>query len=293
MKNVLVVLAMLFVFSACNTKVKKENEALKASIDSLQMKNDSLLSLNKEKSLSIEDYQKALAEIDKNLAEITSNQSAVAELKAELSETNDADIAESINQRIEGIKSLMENSRAKIIGLDQNLRKLRQQSGTQSEEILALDKQLEQASENLIVKQTEMDELRSSLEAQLDDLGVKLENQKSVSEELRSNLNRAYYIVEDSKTLLEKNIVSKEGGFIGLGKVKVINANANNQLFTKIDKTNFTSIPLDVKKANVITTHPTGSYQLVEKDKKVTEFKILDPEAFWKDANYLVIEVTE
>lgn len=293
MKNVLVVLSMLFVFSACNTKVKKENEALKASIDSLQMKNDSLLSLNKEKTISIEDYQNSLAEIEKNLADITSNQSEVADLKAELSETNDADVAESINEKIEGIKNLMENSRAKIIGLDRNLRKLRQQSGAQSEEILALDKKLEEASQSLIDKQTEMDEIRTSLQAQLDELGVKLENQKSVSEELRANLNRAYYIVEDSKTLLEKEIVSKEGGFIGLGKVKVINANANNQLFTKIDKTNFNSIPLDVKKANLITTHPTGSYQLVEKDKKVTEFKILDAAAFWKDANYLVIEVTE
>ncbi len=293
MKNVLVVLAMLFVFSACNTKVKKENEALKATIDSLESKNDSLLSLNREKSLSIEDYQKALAEIDKNLADITSNQSAVADLQAELSETNDADVAESINERIEGIKSLMENSRAKIIGLDQNLRKLRQQSGSQSEEILALDKKLEEASQNLITKQDEMDELRTSLQAELEALGVRLENQKSVTEELRSNLNRAYYIVEDGKTLLEKNIISKEGGFIGLGKVKVINANANNQLFTKIDKTDFNSIPLNVKKATVITTHPSGSYQIVEKDKKVTEFKILDAEAFWKDANYLVIEVTE
>jgi DNA repair exonuclease SbcCD ATPase subunit len=293
MKNVLVVLAMLFVFSACNTKVKKENEALKVSLDSLQMKNDSLLSLSKERKISIENYEQTLAEIEKNLADINADQSMVANLEDDLSQSNKKEIAETINERIANMRQLMENSRSKIMSLDKALNQLRKQSGAKGEQILALEQKLEMASQNLIDKESELTELTTTLKTQLEDLGQQLEEQTSVAEELRTNLNRAFYFIGKSDELKEKEIVSKEGGFIGLGKVKVINANASDKLFTKAEKDKLSTLELNSKEAILITNHPQGSYEFVKEGDMVRKFNITNAAEFWKDSNYVVIEISK
>ena len=151
--------------------------------------------------------KKTLDEIDENLAGIAENQALVGNLKAELEETKDADIAEAIESRISNIRAIMENSRIKIMSLDKSLSQLRTQSGAKSEEILALDQRLDETSKRLIDKEDEITELRNSLEKQLEQLGVELENQVEITNELKSKLNKAFYYVSDAKTLKEKNIV--------------------------------------------------------------------------------------
>ena len=60
--------------------------------------------------------------------------------------------------------------------------------------------------------------------------------------------------------------------------------------FTKADLRNVSSIPLNVKKATLMTSHPEGSYTFVEKEGKViTELSITNPEEFWSVSKYLVI----
>ncbi|MBK6265366.1 hypothetical protein JKA74_09975 [Marivirga sp. S37H4] len=291
MKNLVIIMSLLVVFTACNTEVKEENETLKSENAALKAQNDSLREVSQERKASVENYQQRLAEIDKNLAEITADQSMVSTLQTDIEEVDNKEVAEAINQRIANMRTLMENSRNKIMALDRSLSQLRKQSGAKSEEIEALEQRLEEASQNLIDKQEEITQLTTSLEERLAELGQQLEEEVSVSEELRRNLNRAYYYVGESKELQEKEIVTKEGGFIGLGRVKVINANAADTLFTRTDKTDLETIFLDAKKATLITNHPEGSYELVEEGDKIESFRITNPAEFWKDSNYIVIEV--
>jgi DNA repair exonuclease SbcCD ATPase subunit len=229
-----------------------------------------------------------LDEIDETLAEIASNQREVNELKAELKD--DETTAKSIKARISNIQDMMQASRQKILMLDKNLNQLRKQSGAQSEEILELDRKLKEASQKLVQKEEELMEIRTSLERQLSDMGQALDEQISVAADLRSTLNRVYYYVGESKDLQEKEIINKEGGFIGLGKVKIVNANAPTQLFNKANKENLDVIELNNREAKLISNHPKDSYEFVGGD-KAERLKILDKDAFWKDSNYLVIEV--
>jgi chromosome segregation ATPase len=293
MKNyALIIFAMFMVtFTSCQTKTKKENTELKQQLADLKGENDKLRRSSGKMEVSIDKYKKTLAEIDKNLAGIAENQALVGELKKELKETKNADIAKTINSRISSIREMMENSRIKMMSLDKSLSQLRKQGGAKSEEILALDQRLDETSKRLIDKQNEITELRNSLEKQLEELGEELENQILLATELKNNLNRAYYYISDSKTLREKDIVNKEGGFIGLGRVKVINAEASDSLFNKAEKDQLKTIELNSKKAKLITSHPEDSYELVEVENMIERLNILNFDAFWKDSNYLVIEV--
>jgi chromosome segregation ATPase len=293
MKNyaLMIFAALLVTFTSCQTKTKKENTELKQQLADVRAENDKLRRGTSKMEVSIDKYKMTLAEIDKNLAGIAENQALVGELKKELKETKNADIAKTINSRISNIREMMENSRIKMMSLDKSLSQLRKQGGAKSEEILALDQRLDETSKRLIDKQNEITELRNSLEKQLEELGVELENQILLATELKNNLNRAYYYISDSKTLREKDIVNKEGGFIGLGRVKVINAETSDSLFNKAEKDQLKTLELNSKKATLITSHPEDSYELVEVENKIERLNILNSDAFWKDSNYLVIEV--
>ncbi len=94
---------------------------------------------------------------------------------------------------------------------------------------------------------------------------------------------------QTKKELKNNNIITAEGGFIGIGKNKKLADDFNEDFFTQIDIREVTLIPIPgTKKATVVTTHGTDSYKLVGKgDDRVLE--IVDIEAFWKSSKHLVI----
>ncbi|MBK9419577.1 MAG: hypothetical protein IPN44_00825 [Flavobacteriales bacterium] len=103
-------------------------------------------------------------------------------------------------------------------------------------------------------------------------------------------LNAGWYCVGTAKELRDNNVLTKEGGVIGIGAVNKLNtADLNKSYFKKIDITKTTVIPVDAKKAKVITSHPAGTYELVGKD-RVQNLTIKDTARFWSVSKYLVIE---
>jgi hypothetical protein len=84
--------------------------------------------------------------------------------------------------------------------------------------------------------------------------------------------------------------MKKEGGFLGMGKDKVLEGDLNPESFTKIDITKLNIISINSKEAKLITNHPPDSYKL-NKDIKgfVKTLEITNPNRFWKSSKYLVI----
>jgi hypothetical protein len=68
-------------------------------------------------------------------------------------------------------------------------------------------------------------------------------------------------------------------------------ANFNKKYFTKVNIKDTKNIALNCKKAKVLSTHPSASYTIVLKDKKVEGIDITDEEEFWSASKYLVIEI--
>lgn len=105
-------------------------------------------------------------------------------------------------------------------------------------------------------------------------------------------MNKAFLAYGTYKALKEKGLVSKEGGFLGLGKNESLPEDFADSSFTQINITEMRTIPVNSKTAKLITEHPRSSYELIRgKDNKVASIEIKDPEQFWKISRYAVVEI--
>ena len=121
---------------------------------------------------------------------------------------------------------------------------------------------------------------------------AKVEEVEETKEELKQTndkLNTAFYAFGTSKELLDKKVITKEGGFIGMGKAEKLRNDFNVDYFTQIDITKIKSLDLKAKRAKLITTHPTGSFSFEMKGKVFDKLIITDSEKFWSASKYLVV----
>lgn len=273
--SILLALSFLFLIS-CESKTKKENKVLKEQLALLEQENLAYKETSKKLQANVKDYKAFLKEINNNLKEIDLSSSEIGLLNNE--GEKDEDIQEGIQTRLKRVSELIRNSKMRIISLDSKLNELRSTTNVQSEEILQLEMELNQAAADLIEKERSIIELNTTQE-QLEILTA----------DLQAILNRAYFYEGTAKKLKEKGIVENEGGFIGIGKVKILNANTADSVFTRIEKDATDSIHIRNFKVKLITNHPESSYA-IEKRKGGSAIIIKDKKAFWNQGNYLVVQ---
>jgi len=284
----LTVLLFVSILAACNSKVKKENEALLAETILLKQANDEMRSEKNNLEASIDNYKVVLKEIDDNLQAVDLNATMFGKIGTD--GESEADQKETILARISSIKALLDNSKLKIIALDKSLKELRFKYGEQSEQVLAMSEEIKAQSRIILEKETEFLIMQGEMQEDMSELQFSYDQQLILTNELKRILNRGYYFAGTSKELKDKEITDFEGGFIGLGRVKILNANSKEGLFTQVKKDITDTISVKGKFLKFITDRPEGAYQLVV-DKSLSQIIILDQEAFWKSSNYLVIEI--
>ena len=89
----------------------------------------------------------------------------------------------------------------------------------------------------------------------------------------------------------EQGVISKSGGFIGIGKTAKLSDDFNREYFTKIDISTVNEIELMSKKVKIISNHPSESYKIEGEDDSAEKLLILDSDAFWSSSKYLVMVV--
>ena len=97
------------------------------------------------------------------------------------------------------------------------------------------------------------------------------------------SLNAAWFVF-GTKSELKAQKILQSGDVLK-------SADFNKDYFTQIDIRTTKEIKLYSKRAELLTTHPTGSYELVKDDKGQLTLKITNPTEFWSVSRYLVIQV--
>jgi chromosome segregation ATPase len=295
MKQILLVIAVILsvsLFFACGESGPTEKElALEAKIDSLQ-------DLREKDKESIKEYVSAINEIQAGLDKIKQQEKILVNRASSDNELQESDV-EMINNDIETIYEMMVENRKKLDYLRNKLNKSGNEMAefkTSVEQLTAQlnEKDMEIKELQAIIQQKDLD--LKKLSERLNEMAVNIERledetaeKAEVIEEQEDELNTAYYVIGDKSFLKDKNVITKEGGFIGIGGVQKIRKSSS--AFTEIDIREKTEIELEsVSKLTFLTDHPESSYSAeTDENEKYIRLKISDPQAFWGKSKYLVI----
>jgi len=287
--NLLLVLfatVILSVLTSCNGGSDEENPLA----DSLSGVNNELNGQLTEKEKAIQQFVNTFNEIQENLNVIKEKEKII------ITSTKTGDVKskeDQIKEDIQAIYELMGKNKSKINSLNKKLKTAKSKITGLEQLIANLEAQLNEKDLQITDLKNQIEQLNielSNLNLNYEDLALKY---NEVSEEVdvkTTKLNTAYYAIGTSKELKENGVITKEGGFIGLGKSAQLKQDFNKDYFTKVDITSFSKLPIAAKKAKIITTHPSTSYKLLG-EKTIESLEISNSEDFWSTSKYLVIVV--
>ena len=289
MKKIVSVLSLAMVamvFAACNTHQAELDAAIKT--------NDSLSLIIQNKDTELDSLFATLNQIEENLAAVNSRYNTVQELRRANME-GQPNVKSQISAQIKDIENLMAANRQKIASLQAKIN-TETKEGTRLQELVSRQEdRIAQQESQIAQLLTELENNKviiKKLNQDVTDLTASNEQKEQYIKQQTAEANRAYYVVGNYSDLNEAGIVSKAGGFIGIGRRQGTNSDMPLDRFTQIDRTKVTTIPINMKRALVVSKHPENSYELVmdENDDKVVSYlRILNPAKFWEQTRFLVI----
>ena len=205
-----------------------------------------------------------------------------------------------INSDINLIYKLQQDNRAMVASLRSKLKKsgvhavqLEQMVENLNKEIEAKDVQIAQLKDDLAKVNIQVTDLNTKvvdLNANVDNLSTQNKQKQQVIEDRTAELNTAYYVIGTTSYLKDKKIITKEGGFIGMGRSKDLAPEMNKSNFTRVDITNFNVLPIMKGKVTVLSSHPHASYHMTGKN-AADSLIITNPKEFWSLSKVLVVNV--
>jgi hypothetical protein len=242
---------------------------------------------------TINDWLMTFDQIEKDLNMIKQKENIIT-MKSSESELS-KDKKEQVLADIKYINTLLDNNKKKLAGLTAQLKNSNGTIKGLESRVATLETTIKQYEVDMTALKetiTKKDQEIGQLNVKVAELDGTVSKQGETIQGQTDKLNEAYLISGTSKELKEKGIISKEGGFLGLGKLGTLVADLPANSFSKIDITQLKTIPIHSKGAKLITKHPSGSYEIVsEGDKKIAYIEIKDPEMFWKISKYAVVEI--
>ncbi len=196
---------------------------------------------------------------------------------------------------IKYINSLLDQNKAKIASLSAQLKKSGVIIKGLQDKIADLEASMKQ-SENeiaelktgLVNKDFEIGQLNtrmSGLQAEIVKKDEEISNQTN-------DMNKAFLASGTYQDLKKMGLVSKTGGFLGLGRKESLITSFPDSLFSRIDINVTKTIEVNSKNVKLISRHPSSSYELVHDNKnKIAYIEIKDPDQFWKISRYAVVEI--
>ena len=274
-------LSLITLFFACNTD-ELENKIAELEAEKLEA-NSNL----EGKEAVIVDFMGSMNEIEANLAKIKERENIITARFDKGNVEMDDNMKDQIMGDIDLINNLLLENKEKMASLNSRLKK-------SNLKITELEVMIERLTAQMQEKDTQIANLHVQLAEANNQLMVLFEEYNNRIEELgdqEDELNTAYYCYGSSKELKEQGVISKSGGFIGIGKTEKLSDNFNKEYFTKIDISLINEIEIRSKKVKFITNHPTSSYEIKGTDNSVEKLVILDSDEFWSSSKYLVMIV--
>ena len=197
------------------------------------------------------------------------------------------EMLEKSSEHIDQLERKLKRSGIELSAFKQKIASLTQSIEDQNEEIAVLQKQLEERDVLLAEMNQKVDTMAMQIAQQTDTLQIK----EQLIEDKTNELNKGYVAFGTFKELAANGVVTKDGGFLGIGKHVSLQNNLDEAYFTQLDIRDTKTIPLFTNKATIISEHPDSSYTFIEEDGVIAYLEIENPDEFWKISKYAVIEL--
>ena len=267
-------------------------DGFKGGSKDLKAENDSLLIELSQRNAELDEMMGTFNEIQEGFRQINDAESRVDLQRGTITE-NSASAKQQIASDIEFITKQMEENKAQIAKLQAMLKSSKNNSAQLKKAVESLTQELvtkqqrieelqaELASKNIRIQ--EVDAAVSGLSADKESLAAENEAKARTVAEQDKAINAAWFVF-GTKSELKSQKILQSGDVLK-------NADFNKDYFTQIDIRTTKEIKLYSKRAELLTTHPAGSYELVKDDKGQLTLKITNPKEFWSVSKYLVIQV--
>ena len=293
-----VILSLFLLFSITLTScVESSNKykALKAQLDSLQT--DFGLQAGE-----LDAVFATLNEVEAGLKSIRESENIIAvqsqshdgidipsESKEQIKNDMEA-IKEAIKKYQKKISDLKRDNRIQSKQFKKRLDALTKELKEKSDLIADLTSQLNEKNAQLEIKSKEIASLGdvvSNLKNEVSKLNIEEQKLKDKLSSQEKELYSVYYIVGSKSDLINAGVITKGGLF----KSAKVSYQSEKDIFVKIDYRNISIINTNAKKAKILSIHPKGTYTF-EKDEDSSEMSLIisDPDAFWEQTKYLVIQ---
>lgn len=289
--GIAVSLIIMVLLSSCQTKKTK------IQIAGLEYSKDSLIQNIHQRDSILSDMMNAFGQIEQSLEYIKTQRKLISSTTddPELAENKKDQIVKDVQtltamletntKKLNDLSRQLKNSGIKIASLEKRIQDLTIEAENRNNDIIALKSELEKKDFEIAQLNTQVTDLTTTTVAQEGTI------QKQTNE--LNELNTAYFTSGTAKELKEKGLVTKEGGFLGLGKIKTLSPSAKNEYFSSYDIRNTFSFPVKAEEAKLITEHPAGSYKFVKENEQIASLEISNPKEFYKYSKYIVMEVKQ
>lgn len=287
MKKSLLFIGLLVIATMFGCQSEKEQLAREKQLQ------DSFAQIMLVKDAELEGLFMELNQIDSSLTEVTNrytNVSKVANTSGEMSQ----DTKVSIKEKIETINNLLADNKRKIANVNSRMSKNNKENEQLKVFVKNLETRIKEQEEQIQALNAELAKKNvqiDNLNKNVADLNEKAKQRDAQIMKIEDEKNTAYFVIGTKRELMNKNIIDRKGGFIGIGKSSVLSTSADYSNFTKIDIRNTQEIALTGKKIEIITSHPSTSYSLEGDPKAPTSIRITNPEEFWRGNRCLIIRV--
>ncbi len=277
-------------FVTALTACQNNEEGIETSVDNdttiteLQNENGALKTELAQKDSTITNYIGYINEIRANLDLIKDKQRFIINKKTNL-EALQADDA-SLIEEIKLLGQLMADNKSKISTLKSNVKDANLKMDGLDEMIMSLTEDVDEKNMEIFQLQQELE----NVDAAFSELFEAYTDKATMLNEANIKLNTAYYTIGTKAELLENEVITKEGGVLGVGASKELKNDFNRSYFTEVAIDAITEIPLGSNKVELVTTHPSSSYKLVGED-PIEKILITNTEEFWSVSKYLVVLV--
>lgn len=283
MKKILLFVACALGLSACNMTGGQQQDAMQQERDSLQR-------IINEKDMELDDILGVFNEVQEGIRRINEAEGRVTIAEGNPESASSKDV---IRDNMDFIKQAIQQNRDLIAQLQEKLKNSSIKNTKMQKTIESLQAQIDAQSARIQELEASLAEKDALIESQgeaiaglSNDVASLTEENKQKAEKVQQQdkeLNSAWFVFGTKNELKEQKILTN-GDVLKSGDF-------NKNYFTKIDIRYDKDIKFYSKSAQLLSSHPAGTYQLTKDNQGQYELHITDPQKFWSVSKYLVVLV--